>query len=283
VTDFDALAMFLDGHHNAVRVRLACEAAGLDIVDLVERPRTAPRVGLAWRVPVGQAAVLHARGTGPALAAPPAEWLCSLPVELTGRRLAVTTVEDLLAGRTPLPRVRLVKLAEAKHRGLRATAVDGEGHAAEVVRRVGLPGSTRLLVADGWLDCASEYRTFCVGREVVGCSPYLVEGESWSPGLVGHRASFHAEACRWVEELLAGLADDDVPPACVLDVARLEDGRFALLEVNTSWGAGLYGCDPTGVLRAVLAANRPVAPAWRWRPDPGLLQLADASGPAGAP
>jgi len=151
-----------------------------------------------------------------------------------------------------------------------------------VVRRVGLPGSTRLLVADGWLDCASEYRTFCVGREVVGCSPYLVEGESWSPGLVGHRASFHAEACRWVEELLAGRADD-VPPACVLDVARLEDGRFALLEVNTAWGAGLYGCDPTGVLQAVLAANRPVAPAWRWRPDPGLLQLADASGPAGAP
>jgi len=64
----------------------------------------------------------------------------------------------------------------------------------------------------------------------------------------------------------------DVPPACVLDIARLADGRFAVLETNTAWAAGLYGCDPDGVLQAVLAAQRPADPAWLFQPgDPLVL------------
>lgn len=37
-----------------------------------------------------------------------------------------------------------------------------------------------------------------------------------------------------------------------------------LLEVNTSWGAGLYGCDPDGALVSILPANAPADPRWAW-------------------
>lgn len=56
-------------------------------------------------------------------------------------------------------------------------------------------------------------------------------------------------------------------PAVVLDGGRVEDdGRMVVLEANTAWGAGLYGCDPGAVLDAVLAANEPADPYWTWRP-----------------
>lgn len=75
--------------------------------------------------------------------------------------------------------------------------------------------------------------------------------------------------------MLSRLAGTDVPPACVLDIGRLTGGGLVVLEVNTPWGAGLYGCDPTGVLRAVLAANDPADSRWLWTPDPVLLRSAD--------
>ena len=153
---------------------------------------------------------------------------------MTGRALAALTVADLLAGRTGVERVRMVKLASAKHRGFAATRVPNVAQAQALVG--GLPPATVLLVADDYLDCDSEYRTFTVGREVVASSPYLVEGESWSRELVQHRASFHVEATAFVADVLANLPDDLVPPACVLDVARLPSGEFRLLEANTAWG-----------------------------------------------
>lgn len=53
----------------------------------------------------------------------------------------------------------------------------------------------------------------------------------------------HEESLAFVTRTLAELAPHDRPPGCVLDVARLVDGRLVLLEVNTSWGAGRDGPD----------------------------------------
>ena len=39
-----------------------------------------------------------------------------------------------------------------------------------------------------------------------------------------------------------------------------------LLEVNTSWGSGLYGCDPQAALVSVLAANASADARWAWPP-----------------
>ena len=267
-----ALALAADSEHNRDRIAQACERAGLEVLPLPDRG--APD-DVAYRLPVGLATRLHLRGVALRLAACPPDWLPHQPPEVLGRALAAVTVDQLRAGEVPLDRVRLVKLATAKHRDVAARQVDGLAQAQRAV--AALPGATVLLVADDYLDCDSEYRAYTVGRDVVACSPYLVEGESWSRELVLHRASFHDDAARFVADLLAALSDGDVPPACVLDVARLPSGELRLLEVNTAWGAGLYGCDPDGVLRSVLAANGTSDPRWLWQPDPGIATLVAAA------
>ncbi len=267
-----ALALAADSEHNRTRVASACDRAGLEVLDLSRATvDLLSRDDVALRLPIGLATWFSLQGVDVRLAAVPAAWLCDLPREVTGRDVRAVTVGEL--GNVDLAPVRMVKLAGAKHREFAATRVRDLDEARHVVAEAGLPPDTVLLLADGYLDCDSEYRTFTVGREVVACSPYLVEGESWSRDLPLHRASFHDDAAAFVADLLAGLPDDDVPPACVLDVVRTPSGALHLLEANTAWGAGLYGCDPDGVLQAVLAANGVSDGPWHWRPDPGFATL----------
>ena len=270
------LALYSDSEHNGGRLRRAAEQRGLAVVELPKDPTevaVVPRPGLAWRAPLGLMATLVVRGLPIRLAAPGPDWFAALPVDVLGRALDVVTAEKLMAGAARFD-VRMVKLADAKLSGFAAARVRGAAAAAEVVDRASLPADSRLLIADAWLECDSEYRVFCIGKEPVTCSPYLVEGEAWGPLLTQHHASFHEEATAFAADVLTSLGEQDIPPACVLDVARLPNGRLVLLEANTTWGAGLYGCDPLRVLEAVLAANEPVDPAWLWTPDPLLVQRA---------
>lgn len=275
MTAYTELALYADSAHNGGRLRTAAEQLGLAVVDLPRdpaRPCPFPRADLAWRAPLGLVAALLVRGVRLRLTAAGPQWFASLPVEVLGRRVAVVAAASL--GTEPPFVVRLVKLADAKVRAFAATRTRDTAHAAELAEGAALPDASRLLVADRWLECDSEYRVFCVGRQPVAWSPYLVEGEAWGPLLHRHRASFHDAATAFAGEVLADLDGADVPPACVLDVARLATGRLVVLETNTVWGAGLYGCDPSAVLRAVLAANDPADDRWVWRPDPVLVDRA---------
>jgi len=276
VPAYTDLALYADSAHNGRRLRVAAQQLGLTVLDLPRDPAALllrPRHGLAWRAPLGLVAALVVRGVTIRLAAAGPQWFASLPVEVLGRRVAVVDAAAVAAEHVAFP-VSMVKLADAKLTGFSATKTAGTAHAAAAVREAFLPPQARLLVADRWLDCDSEYRVFCIHRRAVACSPYLVEGEAWGPLLHGHRASFHDQAATFAEEVLSVLADAQVPPACVLDIARLPSGRLVLLEANTTWGAGLYGCDPVEVLRAVLAANDPPDNRWLWTPDPILVQRA---------
>ena len=274
MSSYTELALYADSAHNGGRLRAAAQQLGLTVLDLPRDPadlRVGARPGLAWRAPVGLVAALMTRGIPLRLTAAGPRWFASLPSAVLGRRVVVADAAAVVAGQVAFP-VRMVKLADAKAPGFAATRTADTAGAAAAVRAAGLPPRARLLVADRWLDVDSEYRVFCIGRRAVACSPYLVEGEPWSPVLHHHRASFHDRAATFAEEVLSGLPDADVPPACVLDVARLPAGRLVVLEANTTWGAGLYGCDPVEVLRAVLAANDPADDKWLWTPDPVLVQ-----------
>lgn len=199
------------------------------------------------------------------MTAAPAAWFAALSTELLGRRVATRTAGELAAGADPgLDRVETVKLATHKRRLMPLQRV--ADLAAARTWAATLPPTYQLLLSDRWLQMHSEYRVFTIGRQAVAWSPYLVEDEPWSPELSWHRASFHDEAAAYAEAVLADLPDADVPPAVVLDIARTENARLVLLEANTTWGAGLYGCDPERVLDAVLAANLPAHPRWRWTP-----------------
>lgn len=264
---FTALAVYGHVFRDVAEVSAAASYVGLTVLELPEDPaaiEVVPAPGIAWRCPPGLAVHLRGRGTPLPVTGASAHWFAALPTGLTGRHLQVLTVAQLLAGEVELRQVQMVKLAELKYRRFPATRVKDVQQARSVA--VDLPHDARLLLADQWLSCHSEYRVFCAGGRALSCSPYRIDDEIWSRELWMHHASFHEEALTFVAQVLAELAPRDRPPGCVLDVARLDDGRLVLLEVNTSWGAGLYGCDPHAALVSILAANRPADSRWDWPP-----------------
>jgi hypothetical protein len=234
---------------------------------LLARNRTAGRAAVA--APgglVGAAITLGARIT---LVGPSTAWFVHLGATVTGRtwyQVDAAQARDLIAS-TPT----LVKLADAKLPNLPARRYPTVAEFDAALARIGPIGDIELLATPTWLDIHSEYRVFTNQRDALTCSPYLIEDEPWSPLLHTHRASFHREAAAHTTALLADLPENEVPPAAALDIARLANGHFVVLEANQSWSAGLYGCDPDAVLQSVFTANTAAqSGAWRWSPPTGL-------------
>lgn len=231
--------------------------------------------GVAYRCAGGPLAAAIAAGASIRLVGATAAWFARLPVRVTGRSWVLGGVGD--ARRLLANGPAFVKLAESKYRSLPARRCRTVNDLDAALARVHAPQTLQLLATDVWLPIDSEYRVFTAGRTVLAWSPYLVQDDPWTPLLRTHRASFHDEAAQFATDLLAALPAGDVPPTAVLDVARLSDARFVLLETNHVWAAGLYGCDPRAVLSAVLTAADPEtsnsAESWVWRPDPAVAAL----------
>ena len=53
------------------------------------------------------------------------------------------------------------------------------------------------------------------------------------------------------------LADSRVttPRAIVIDVGFMNEESWAVIEANSAWGSGIYGCDPDEVLNVVQYAT----------------------------
>jgi hypothetical protein len=269
--DFDTLALFARNDLTRTGLRDAAERRGLTVISLSPDPQSIERAagsGVAFRAPGGLMAQALGLGLGTTvrLFGPTAEWFVALGAAITGRSWSrVTAVEArAMLGSGPV----FIKLADAKRRDIPARRYPDVATFDSVTASLDGVEQWELLATTGWLDIDSEYRVFTRGRDVLTTSPYWVQDEPWTPLLYTHRASFHLEAAQWVRDLLAALPGDDVPPAAVLDVARLSDGRLVLLEANQCWGSGLYGCDPHAALDAILTANNAGHDErWLWRPD----------------
>ncbi|GGM12496.1 ATP-grasp domain-containing protein [Nakamurella endophytica] len=274
--DVDRLVLYARHADTAAALAAAAERLHLAVVPVTADPESVVRAlsagaaeRTAIRAPGGLVAAALSRGAPVELAGPTPAWFAGLDAAVTGRRWMLcdpaTAAAELRGG------PRFVKPADAKLPDFPAQRMHDPGELARAVAAVGAGPGMQLLVTAGWLRIDSEYRVFCCDRQVAAASAYRVQDEPWSPLLHTHRASFHVEAAAWAAGLLRDLPDAAVPPAAALDVARLDDGRFVLLEANNAWSAGPYGCDPDGVLRCVLAA-RPAGldDPFRWRPDPAL-------------
>ena len=276
---FDALALFARNdlarrglHDAALRRNLRVIPLGSDSESLVQT--AVP--GVAFRAPGGLVAQAQRLGAPIRLFGPTADWFVSLGALITGRPWSRVTPSEARTMLTSGP--AFIKLADMKRQEMPARRYADVATFDGVVKTLGAGEQLDLLATTGWFDIDSEYRVFTLGPDVLTGSPYWVQDEPWTPLLYTHRASFHREAAQWAREVLQGLSDDDVPPAAVLDVARLVDGRLVLLEANQCWGAGLYGCDPHAALDAVLAANSGGHDErWLWRPDPAAAHLGNAS------
>ena len=103
----------------------------------------------------------------------------------------------------------------------------------------GLPATEPLYVSE-IVSFVAEARAFILNAQVLTIACY--EGDE---PLEGALALLNAHL-----PLMA------LPRACVLDVGMLADGRWALIEANSAWGAGCNGCAPVAVARCVEAACR---------------------------
>lgn len=230
-----------------------------------------PGPEVALRIPFSLALRLAARGRTPRLQCPGPRWLPDLPEWASGRRIRVVTLAEAAAaagGGAQLEFPAWVKLPELKHPGFSSRRWPSAAVLLAAAAAVGMPPTTVLQHAVGRLDIDSEYRVFVAHGHALTVAPYLVAGEEYSPELGSSPSAESTGALHFAQAVLDELGHARSPDGLSVDVALCTDGRFVVLEANTAWAAAPYGCDPDGVLTAVLAANSS-AHAARWPLPPG--------------
>lgn len=178
---------------------------------------------------------------------PPLDWLVTLPPVYRQRAVWLTTLAEAQEQPTPA----FIKPAEDK---CFAAGVYPSGGALPPSVRV-LPEATPVLVAES-VHWEVEYRCFILDRVVVTLSPYLRHGTlaqaadgSW-PAPVDEREEAWAYAAR-----VATDAEVPLPPAVVIDVGKITERGWAVVEANAAWGSGIYGCEAPAILPVLRRAT----------------------------
>jgi hypothetical protein len=234
----------------------AALAAGWDVVRLS-----------GWRVPASLRAAapivygeplfaeVVAAELGLALLQTPPAWLPELPEEYRLRAIRLTTLASARQVGGPI----FIKPADQKSFPAQVYA-----SGADLSDAFGLEDDTLTLLSEP-VVWDVEYRCVIADRTLLTLSPYWRSGAlaqatdgSW-PAPPEEFAAVQAFVARL-------LADPQValPPACMLDAGAIAGRGWAVIEANSVWGAGLYGCEPVLVLRAL---RRAVAPASRLAAD----------------
>ncbi len=93
-------------------------------------------------------------------------------------------------------------------------------------------------------------------RQVVAVSPYIYDGV-----IIEDYNSFSRISDSELSSVLAFaesvLSHDSIlcPDGFVLDVGKIYDRGWAVVECNECWAAGIYACDPVAVLESLLYGN----------------------------
>jgi hypothetical protein len=177
------------------------------------------------------------------LCTPDPDWIVRLPRSFLRRSIRVDTLGSLRQGDFPC----FVKPLEPKRfeAGICRRLEDLPTH---------VPESEPILASDV-VRWAVEYRCFVADGAITTCSPYLRDGVVVDRG-EGATAPDEEQhiASEFAKRVLcdAGVA---VPDAFVLDVGKLNDGNWAVVEANPAWSSGIYGCDPGQVLHVLERAS----------------------------
>ncbi|MFI6868513.1 ATP-grasp domain-containing protein [Nocardia sp. NPDC050406] len=184
---------------------------------------------------------------GLALMDPPASWLPGLPRHHLHREVRTATLGAARDCATPV----FVKPADGR-KGFEGAVYD---RGAGLPPAETCPDDTAVLIAEP-VRWDVEFRCFVREGEVLTMSPYWRAGElamaedgSW-PASETELAAAHAYAKTVVAEV-------PLPPAVVLDIGVIEERGWAVVEANSAWGAGVYGCDPDRVLEVLARACVP--------------------------
>ena len=173
---------------------------------------------------------------------PPEDWLVSLPESITKRKLRFLTVSEARELATPL----FIKPPNDK--SFEAKIYDsGKSLPPDLL------DDANVIVSEP-VSWESEFRCFCLDGKVLTVSPYLRSGELAVETDYGMTHLECDEAQQTAEEALE-LSKDSLPRAIVIDVGKIADKGWAVVEANGAWGSGVYGCDPNIVLEVIRHAT----------------------------
>jgi hypothetical protein len=115
---------------------------------------------------------------------------------------------------------------------------------------------TAVLVAQ-IVTWEKEFRCFILDRQLQTFSIYLRDGQLQREA---NFASSPAEELEVRDFISIILADDriELPRATVIDIGTIAGKGWAIVEQNSAWGAGIYGCDPGAVLDVLRHAAVPL-------------------------
>jgi hypothetical protein len=102
------------------------------------------------------------------------------------------------------------------------------------------------------VEWSAEYRYFVLNGSVIASSPYLALGRAVWRSAKGEAAP----GGRAVAERVCAALGAWCPPALVVDVGRIEDRGWAVVEFNPIWSAGLLAARADSVLPALRRATR---------------------------
>jgi hypothetical protein len=195
--------------------------------------------------------VAHAaEALGLHLEQPALNWLTSLPDDLLRRRVRFAQLGEAL----DLAEPRFVKPADDKYFPARVYAAGELRGVTET-----LPADAPVLIAEP-VEWEEEFRCFVLRGAVMTESIYLRRGQlaQSEDGAWAVDPALAADARRFAEAVLA-TAQASMPTAFVLDVGRISDRGWAVVEANPAWSSGLYGWDPERVLAVLRGAAFPRA------------------------
>jgi hypothetical protein len=214
--------------------------------------------------------------TQPHLASPGAAWMTGLDRRWTGRALWSGPLAEVAS--SPLWRGPGVfaKVAEVKVNRLPAAVYAIADQFELDARAAGLALSSQVVLSE-LVAFVEEYRCFVApdaGGEptVVACSAYLIGDVTWDFWETADQAPDPGAAAAFAQKVARDVAG---PAGYVIDVGRLADGSWAVVEPNASWSANPYHCEPAGVVASVLAAQDPAGDRrWAWTSDPAIDRYA---------
>jgi hypothetical protein len=225
------------------RLIAAAEASGWSVLasDVDALPQRVPDPAVYVTT---DRAVATARALDLALLEPEFALLTRVPERFTRRQVEAATFGDLdrLQGRT------FVKLADPLDKWFDAGLYSD-------VRDIRTRGRVRpdapILLSEP-VEWSVELRYFVLNGKAVAGSAYIAHGRAVWNGKDGPVPTAGLPVVEGVCEALV----DELPPAFVIDVGRIDDRGWAVVEFNPVWSAGLLGADSRAVLPALLRATQ---------------------------
>ena len=178
---------------------------------------------------------------------PQLDWLTTLPNDYTKRKVKFMTLSNL----EQITETSFIKPAKDK---CFAALVYQSG---KEISKSFLPSDTPILVSEP-VEWEIEFRCFINDRQIKTISSYWQNGKSTEQpdGSWLGTATEYQQAQDFCNRVL----DDsqvEVPDAVVIDVGKIVGKGWAVIEANSAFGSGLYGCDPYKAIEVIKKANVP--------------------------